>query len=144
MSKRAWVTSLAGLFWILLAATSLLAQEVVQTKDGRQVLLKPDGTWVYIREEPPQGGLSTAVPHPAQVNPVLPPAEKNPGVASPNSVGVSTTSPNSSNSDKQKSANQTQKPGNVDTGHTTPTGQTIFRGPRGGCYHYSKSGKKVY
>ena len=27
---------------------------------------------------------------------------------------------------------------------TTPTGKTIYTGPRGGQYHYSKSGKKVY
>jgi hypothetical protein len=27
---------------------------------------------------------------------------------------------------------------------TTPTGKTIYVGPRGGLYHYSKSGKKVY
>ena len=27
---------------------------------------------------------------------------------------------------------------------TTPTGKTIYQGPRGGQYHYSKSGKKVY
>jgi hypothetical protein len=26
----------------------------------------------------------------------------------------------------------------------TPTGKTIYEGPRGGHYHYSKSGKKVY
>ena len=27
---------------------------------------------------------------------------------------------------------------------TTPTGKTLYQGPRGGVYHYSKSGKKVY
>jgi hypothetical protein len=27
---------------------------------------------------------------------------------------------------------------------TTPTGKTIYVGPRGGLYHYSKTGKKVY
>jgi len=27
---------------------------------------------------------------------------------------------------------------------TTPTGKTLYEGPRGGQYHYSKSGKKVY
>jgi hypothetical protein len=27
---------------------------------------------------------------------------------------------------------------------TTPTGKTVYEGPRGGHYHYSKSGKKVY
>jgi len=30
------------------------------------------------------------------------------------------------------------------TGGTTPTGKTIYEGPRGGHYHYSASGKKVY
>ena len=60
MKDRSRVTPLAASFWILLAATSLLAQEVVKTKDGRQVLLKPDGTWVYIKEEPPEGAASTS------------------------------------------------------------------------------------
>ncbi len=32
----------------------------------------------------------------------------------------------------------------VDSGKKTPTGKTIYVGPRGGGYHYSKSGKKVY
>lgn len=27
---------------------------------------------------------------------------------------------------------------------TTATGKTLYRGPRGGVYHYSPSGKKVY
>jgi hypothetical protein len=27
---------------------------------------------------------------------------------------------------------------------TTPSGKTIYTGPRGGRYHYSSSGKKVY
>jgi len=27
---------------------------------------------------------------------------------------------------------------------TTATGKTLYQGPRGGIYHYSKSGKKVY
>jgi hypothetical protein len=27
---------------------------------------------------------------------------------------------------------------------TTPTGKTLYQGPRGGIYHISKSGKKVY
>jgi endonuclease YncB( thermonuclease family) len=30
------------------------------------------------------------------------------------------------------------------TGQTTPRGHQIYEGPRGGHYHYSKSGKKVY
>lgn len=30
------------------------------------------------------------------------------------------------------------------SGDTTPTGLPVFTGPRGGRYHYSKSGKKVY
>jgi hypothetical protein len=30
------------------------------------------------------------------------------------------------------------------TGATTSKGQTVYEGPRGGQYHYSSSGKKVY
>ena len=134
MSKPGWVTSLVPLVAILFAATALLAQEVVKTKDGRQVLLKPDGTWVYITEEPPQGAVTPAVA----------PATKSSVVVAPNSAGMGTAPPNGFNTDKQKSASPTPQPGNVDTGRTTPTGKAIYRGPRGGCYHYSKSGKKVY
>lgn len=32
----------------------------------------------------------------------------------------------------------------AETGLTTKSGQTIYRGSRGGLYHYSKSGNKVY
>lgn len=35
-------------------------------------------------------------------------------------------------------------PSNEKAVGTTPTGKTIYEGPRGGQYHYSKSGKKVY
>lgn len=28
--------------------------------------------------------------------------------------------------------------------NTTPSGQNVYQGPRGGIYHYSPSGKKVY
>jgi hypothetical protein len=40
MSKGGWVTSLIGVVGILLAAAALLAQEIVKTKDGREVLLQ--------------------------------------------------------------------------------------------------------
>jgi endonuclease YncB( thermonuclease family) len=42
---------------------------------------------------------------------------------------------------------QTLRPaqrGETVSGDTTPTGKAIYVGPRGGRYHYSKSGKKVY
>ena len=39
-----------------------------------------------------------------------------------------------------KSATQSEPP----TGETTATGKPIYEGPRGGRYHYSSSGKKVY
>lgn len=32
----------------------------------------------------------------------------------------------------------------VESGSNTKSGATIYTGPRGGQYHYSKSGKKVY
>jgi hypothetical protein len=34
--------------------------------------------------------------------------------------------------------------GSETPGGTTPSGKTIYVGPRGGRYHYSDSGKKVY
>lgn len=41
-------------------------------------------------------------------------------------------------------AKPTQPKTETAAGETTPTGKTIYTGPRGGRYHYSKSGKKVY
>jgi hypothetical protein len=38
----------------------------------------------------------------------------------------------------------TPKAGETPTGETTAKGQPIYTGPRGGQYHYSSSGKKVY
>lgn len=38
----------------------------------------------------------------------------------------------------------TAKATDAPTGTTTSTGQPIYTGPRGGQYHYSSSGKKVY
>jgi len=35
-------------------------------------------------------------------------------------------------------------PEGKDTGTTTATGKEIYEGPKGGTYHYSASGKKVY
>jgi hypothetical protein len=36
------------------------------------------------------------------------------------------------------------KAGETPTGETTSKGQPIYTGPKGGQYHYSDSGKKVY
>jgi hypothetical protein len=36
------------------------------------------------------------------------------------------------------------KTGDTPTGETTATGKPIYEGPRGGHYHYSENGKKVY
>lgn len=134
MSKRGWVAALIGVLGILFAATALLAQEVVKTKDGREVLLKADGTWVYITEEAPKGAVTPAVTS----------TQKSPTIVTPNTAGGGTTSPNKLTAEKEKSTSPTPKPGNTDTGKTTSSGQTIYQGPRGGCYHYSKSGRKVY
>jgi hypothetical protein len=43
-------------------------------------------------------------------------------------------------SDEAKPEARTDTP----TGETTKAGQPIYVGPRGGHYHYSSSGKKVY
>lgn len=50
-----------------------------------------------------------------------------------NSSGVKVTA-----SDKES------KPKEVNSGETTASGKTIYIGSRGGRYHYSKNGKKVY
>lgn len=41
-------------------------------------------------------------------------------------------------------AGQQATPSGTPTGQTTASGQPIYTGPRGGRYHYSSSGKKVY
>jgi endonuclease YncB( thermonuclease family) len=49
-------------------------------------------------------------------------------------------------SSAEPAPSQTQQAGvsGTPTGQTTATGIPIYKGPRGGRYHYSKSGKKVY
>jgi hypothetical protein len=42
------------------------------------------------------------------------------------------------------SHNETNMTTKKSTNEQTKTGKTIYTGPRGGKYHYSKSGKKVY
>lgn len=46
--------------------------------------------------------------------------------------------------EKSKVKKEPSKEDNQQSVGTTPTGKTIYEGPRGGKYHYSKSGKKVY
>jgi hypothetical protein len=55
-----------------------------------------------------------------------PPANSSPGSAQSNTAVQQTT------------------PSGAATGKTTTSGQPIYEGPRGGLYHYSASGKKVY
>jgi hypothetical protein len=43
-----------------------------------------------------------------------------------------------------KTAGQSPTASGTPTGQTTASGQPIYEGPRGGHYHYSSSGKKVY
>jgi hypothetical protein len=129
MAKRSWVLIILGLF--LFPIASLLSQEVVKTKDGRSVLLKPDGTWVYLEEKAPPGAATAPSPNPAQ-------AKANSG------TNLTPTPANTASSDEQKATTGARKSGETDTGLKTPSGQTIYEGPRGGHYHYSKSGKKVY
>jgi hypothetical protein len=50
---------------------------------------------------------------------------------------------NSSNSTTVEQNKVVEKKVEQPTG-STKSGQTIYTGPRGGQYHYSKSGKKVY
>lgn len=56
---------------------------------------------------------------------------------------------NNISSDFQKTVSEKNSSSSTDitgipTGETTPRGFEIYEGPRGGRYHYSKSGKKVY
>ncbi len=104
------------ILFLMLTAAPLYAQEVAALKDGRRVLLKPDGTWVYLREEP-QAGAS--------------PKKDDPAAAVPGKKDVT----------MKDAAAAT---GGKSTGGTTATGLPIYEGPRGGRYHISKSGKKVY
>lgn len=54
------------------------------------------------------------------------------------------TSGTSRDQSTYNSTDRTTGPGDRETGQTTATGKTIYEGPRGGHYHYSASGKKVY
>ncbi|MDP1675675.1 MAG: hypothetical protein Q8L88_02325 [Bacteroidota bacterium] len=48
---------------------------------------------------------------------------------------------NSSVTSKSSESSSTHKETSIGS---TATGKTLYQGPRGGVYHYSKSGKKVY
>lgn len=54
---------------------------------------------------------------------------------------LSTLSKKKSTSKIQKNSSTSSKETQIGT---TPTGKTLYQGPRGGIYHYSKSGRKVY
>ncbi len=60
---------------------------------------------------------------------------------------AATDAPVSTSATAAKQATETPKPTTVQgtpTGQTTSSGAPIYVGPRGGRYHYSSSGKKVY
>lgn len=69
--KRPRLAILLTSCWILLGATSFLAQEVVTGKDGRRIILKPEGTWVYLKEESRAGGQPTSAVSSHMANPPL-------------------------------------------------------------------------
>ena len=215
MVKRFRFLTILGLFLFLTA--NLLSQEVVKTQDGRLVLLKPDGTWVYLEEKAPPGATSAPTPNPTQAVPTASFAraqEQMPkpgigtvkiqcnttplrgtvqiyespaslqtvghaacgerltflGVSASNYKQIRTTegiegwifdnwlsgmeqatpaansvaSPATPSGTDKKEVISAQHPGETDTGQKTATGKTIYEGPRGGHYHYSDSGKKVY
>ena len=54
------------------------------------------------------------------------------------------TSPEAQGAKQLATSSETAAPKGTPTGETTATGKTIYEGPRGGHYHYSASGKKVY
>lgn len=81
----------------------------------------------------PVGGSSPAAsmaPTPAKTEAVKPAVASNALVSAP---AKAATAPTTSVSPEGK-----------DTGTTTAAGKEIYEGPRGGQYHYSASGKKVY
>lgn len=65
---------------------------------------------------------------------------------SPSAASASAASPHNTPARQRSTPQQPQAtaPAGTPTGQTTATGLPIYEGPRGGHYHYSKSGKKVY
>lgn len=123
MNMARWIVSF--LFLLTVGAALISAQEVVATKDGKYVLLKSDGTWVYLREESPTSGTHSSGSAKAT---------DKPQPEYPNKLNLGATG---------KERPTLSSKGN-DTGEKTATGKTIYEGPRGGRYHYSASGRKVY
>jgi hypothetical protein len=107
---------------IIMMASGALAQDLATTQDGRVILLKADGTWQLVGRIP----AKDARPEAAKKEEAL-----------PSSGVLNLTDP----ADKKTDA---VSPSDKPTGATTATGKTIYEGPRGGHYHYSASGKKVY
>jgi len=114
---------------LALIPAAACAQDLATTQDGRIVLLKPDGTWQVVGHVP----AKDEKPQPAAQKPVT----------EPSNAPASAAQPASANSAREKS-DQSAHAADRPTGQTTASGKTVYEGPRGGHYHYSASGKKVY
>jgi hypothetical protein len=73
----------------------------------------------------------------SRCNPPLPSSDVKSSTSSKSNVS---TTPQKNVTDQSQAPKRT---GETQVG-TTPKGYQIYEGPRGGRYHYSKSGKKVY
>jgi hypothetical protein len=77
---------------------------------------------------------------------------KNTAAPTPSTAATATTTPTSTPTTTALKSTETPatsttpaaKGTETPTGTTTASGQPIYTGPRGGQYHYSSSGKKVY
>jgi hypothetical protein len=97
---------------------------------------KSTSTAVHVRQYTRKDGTVVAA-HERRA-PSSPPAKATrPGPAVPK-ANASSTATSVANAPRSASATGTQ------TTRTTTNGQPVFEGPRGGEYHYSASGKKVY
>ena len=68
--------------------------------------------------------------------------------ASTTTTSATSTTPPATKASTETAATTTKPAstpaGSTDTGTTTTKGQEVYVGPKGGVYHYSDSGKKVY
>lgn len=91
---------------------------------------------IHVRQYTRKDGTVVAA-HERRAPASLPSKATRPGPVAPKAIASSTDDSVASPS-RSASATGTQ------TSRTTTNGQSVFEGPRGGEYHYSASGKKVY
>jgi hypothetical protein len=149
-------------FLLVLIATPLLAQSQPQTEKQRKLQEIDDRLSVLQREidglkalrenidsgRIPESSLAFIDPASIQTRPearaVSAPPSTAPSAVPSSAASKAQTDKHAAAASSPQSPVPSKASADKPSGATTPTGAPIYVGPRGGQYHYSASGKKVY